>query len=281
MDDVCRCQSTASAEQPLPRWEIAWRLCRALVVVAAVVIAAWGGPFRPSPRLRYQRACALLASNPVRAEILLRGLIADAAGSFPDAQLQLALRAIERGDWGELGAKCKSLDWHGADSDLLMTLGAKALDAGRWDVARLCFGVLRERDTAYAIAGLQGMARLYEIESRPDEALHCLEEITQMVPDNSHFWRLLAEARADRQHSAAAAAAYREVLRQPLRRREEADIRRRLVEQLIASGNASAARDELQRVASDDDNLAADVLALIKQLENLAACSTSDDRDTP
>ena len=281
MDDVRRHQLTEDPDQPLPRWEITWRLGRALVVVTAVWIAAWGGPFRPTRRLQYERACALLASHPVRAEILLRDLIGDAGGNFPDAQLQLALRAIERGDGAELETLCRTLDWDQADSELLLMLGVKAQDAGRIDLARQCFGALHEREIAYAIAALQGMARLHDIEERPDEALKCLEEITQLVPDNSHFWRLLAEARAARHDFAAAAAAYRQVLRQPLRRRDESEIRQRLVRQLIAAGDADSAREELQSLASADDNLTVDVLALINQLDTLAGCSTADDDKTP
>jgi predicted Zn-dependent protease len=258
-----------------------WRLARALVVATAVGVALWGGPFRPSPRLQYERACSVLDSHPARAELLLRGLIGDAGGDFPDAQLQLALLAIERGDWGELDANCTSLDWDRTEAYLLMRLGGKAMDGGRIDVARQCFTALRHRQTPCSIAGLQGMAQLYDREQRPDEALRCREEITKIVPNNAYFWRLLAEARAARRLSAAAAAAYRPVLRQPLRRREEADIRARLVAQLIAAGDAAAAREELQRLASADDNLTPEVLALIRQLDKLDVRSSSSEESGP
>jgi predicted Zn-dependent protease len=275
MEDPCRREPGEIADQPLRPGEIAWRLSRALVVAIAVAIAVWGGPFRPSPRQAYQRACVVLASDPARGELLLRALIRDAGGDFPDAQLQLGLRGIERDDWGEVERFLKTLSWDHADPVLLATLGGKALDAGRMEMARQCFSELSARETAYALVGLRGLAALHESEHRPDEALRCLEEIAQMVPDNPYLWQTFAEACAARHKPAAAAAAYRQVLRQPLRRRDEEEIRRRLVEQLIEAGDAVGARQELECLASVDDNQPPDFFALVEQAERLAAGSAS------
>src|SRR5262249_35252226 len=139
--------------------------------------------------------------------------------------------------------------------------------AHRADVACRSFEELRHRDTAYAIAALQGLAALHEQEHRPDEALECLEDITRLVPDNVHFWRLRAEACAVRQRPADAAAAYRQAIGLRPRRREEAEIRRRLIGQLVAAGDTDGAREELERLISSDDNLTPEVAKLAEQLD--------------
>src|SRR5262245_27526381 len=88
MEQICRQQPTESVDEAPSRWEIAWRLGRAIVLAIAVVAALWGKPFRPSPRFIYERACALQPYDAVRAERLFRTVVDDAAGDFPDAQLQ-------------------------------------------------------------------------------------------------------------------------------------------------------------------------------------------------
>jgi len=254
----------------VPRWEIAWRLGRAVVVASAVVMVLWGKPFRPDARFAYERACVLLSSDPVRAERIFHDLVEEAGGDFPDAQLQLALRAMECGHREELDAICERLKWDQADLNLLMTFGGIALSARRTDLARRSFEEMRQRDSGYAVSALRGLAIVHELEHRPEEALQCLEEITRIVPDNLHFWRFLADARAAEHQPAAAAAAYRQALRQRPRRREAAEIRQRLIKQLVDAGDAEGAREELERLISSDDNLSAEVERLVEQVSRLA-----------
>jgi len=270
MESTCPRQATKNAEEPVSRWEIAWRLARAVVVASAVAVALWGQPFRPDAHFAYERACALHSSDPMRAERIFRDLVEEAGGDFPDAQLQLARRAMEQGRWEELDTICESLRWDQADLDLLMTFGGNALAARRTDLARRSFEEMRQRDSGYAVSALRGLSIVHELEHRPEEALQCLEEITRVVPDNLHFWRLLADARAAGQQPGPAASAYRQALRLRPRRREAVEIRQRLIRQLVAAGDAESARDELEQLISSDDNLSSEVEGLLEQIGRLA-----------
>src|SRR5262249_11104596 len=192
MDCSRMTHSPEDVNRTASRGEITWRLARALFVAAAVGITVWGWPLRPDPQFQYRRACTLLGSDPQRGKRLLRSLIDEAGGNFPDAQLQLALQATERGNWAELEALSTRLEWERGESNLLLTVGWKAVGAGRLDLARPPFEALRRREAAYAIAGLHSLATLCDLEQRPDEALQHLETITRIVPDNVHYWRLAA-----------------------------------------------------------------------------------------
>jgi predicted Zn-dependent protease len=267
MEGTCQSELTVNTQKPVPRWEIAWRLGRAAVLSIGVAVALWGKPFRPSPRFMYERACALQSSDPVWAERLFRSLVDDAGGDFPDAQLQLALRTMEQGRWEELEAICANVKWDRTNLDLLMTFGGNALAANRTSLARQAFEELRKRDAAYAISALWGLSVVHELEHRPEESLQCLAEITRVAPENLHFWRLLADARAARHQSGAAASAYRQALRLRPRRRDAAEIRQRLVRQLVEAGDTAGARAELEQLISSDDNLTPEVVRLIEELD--------------
>jgi tetratricopeptide (TPR) repeat protein len=270
MEDTCPSQLSENADQASSRWEIAWRLGRAIGLAIAVVAVLWGKPIRPSPRFIYERACALRPYDPARAERLFRTVVDDAGGDFPDAQLQLALRVLEQGESEELDAICENLKWDQADLDLLMTFGGTALSARRTDLARRSFEEMRQRDKRYTISALRGLSIVHELEHRPDESLKCLEEITRVAPDNLHFWRLLADARAVQHQPAAAARAYRQALRLRPRRREAAEIRQRLIRQLVDAGDANGARGELERLISNDDHLTPELEGLVEQVRRLA-----------
>jgi tetratricopeptide (TPR) repeat protein len=275
MEQICGQQPTVNVDEAPSRWEIAWRLGRASALAIAVALTLWGKPFHPSPRFIYERACALQPYDPVRAERLFRTVVDDTRGDFPDAQLQLALRVMERGGSEELDSICENLKWDQTDLDLLMTFGGNALAAQRTDLARRSFEVMRERDSGYAVAALRGLSMVHEQEHRPEQSLRCLEEITRLLPDNLHFWRLLADSRAARHQPAAAAAAYRQALRLRPRRREAAEIRQRLITQLVDAGDIDSARAELERLISSDDNLSQDVARLVEQLDLSGAARRS------
>jgi tetratricopeptide (TPR) repeat protein len=267
MEDTCPSQLTENVDQAVSRWENAWRLSRAIGLAIAVVATLWGKPFRPSPRFIYERACALQPYDPVRAERLFRTVVDDAGGDFPDAQLQLALRAVDRGESYELDEICESLKWDQVNLDLLMTFGGNALAAQRTDLARRSFEEMRRRDNRYTIAALRGLSVVHELEHHPEESLQCLEEITRVAPENLQFWRLLAEVRAARHQFAVAASAYRQALRLRPRRREAAEIRQRLIRLLVDAGDTAGAREELERLISSDDNLTPDIAMLVEQLD--------------
>jgi tetratricopeptide (TPR) repeat protein len=167
------------ARQPDYNW---WRLTRAVVVAVALGITLWN-PWRPTPTFLYERGSALAPSDPSRARWMLRSAIAEAGGDFPDAQVQLCLLAIRSGDEDELHRLCRSLHWQDAEADALVSLGFTATSARRFESARQAYLELCNREPSYALYGLEGLANVYALEQRPEQALACLEEFTRRAPD--------------------------------------------------------------------------------------------------
>ena len=230
----------------------AWRLARVLLVVACVGVVLWD-PVRPAPAIIYERACAVLPSDPFRAKLMFRMAVADAGGDFPDAQAQLCLIAIRAGDANEVRRLCASLRWRGAHSESLRRLGYAALGARQTEPARQAHLELSRRDGSDSLFGWQGLATLFSIEKKTDQVVACLEEITRLAPEDPRPWKQLAAAHEEQHNPAAAAAAYRRALEHIVRRRDEIAVRHQLVARLLDAGELAAAGEEIDRLAARDD----------------------------
>jgi tetratricopeptide (TPR) repeat protein len=220
--------------------------------MTAVGLAAWNY-LRPSPDALYEEAAKIVASNAREAERLFRRSIARAGGRFPDAQLQLSLLEILRGDWDAARKTCIGLDWQGGRSDLLARFGQEALAAREWDLAMQAFLELRKRPSPEAVVAVQGLATLHQLQRRPAEALASMEELTALAPGDPRWWWQLAQAHERRENPSAAAAVYRRALEHALPRPDVIEMRHRLIERLLDEGDRAGARDELERLVALGD----------------------------
>lgn len=240
------------------------------------MIALWD-PLRPAPAVMYERACALLPSDPLIAEHMLRAAVDDSRGSFPEAQLQLCMLVIRSHDSDEIDRLCDALNWGEAQPETLMSLAYVANDAGHLEPARRAYLELRRREGPYAVTALEGLARLHLREQEPGRAYQCLEELTRIAPDDPRGWLGLAYLHEDRQNPAAAAAAYRQALPHIGYRREEISVRHRLVERLIDAGDVDRASEELEALAARVERPTARMQALRERIASLVA--TAPDRE--
>jgi tetratricopeptide (TPR) repeat protein len=221
-----------------------------LMVVASLI--AWLS-LRSSPEELYGRASKTISTNPSEAERLFQKAVDRAGGRFADAELQLCLLAITRGDWEATRHRGATLDWQRGRSNLLAMLGSEALAAREWNLASQAFLELRERPGPEALAALQSLVTLYQLEHQPAAALASMEELTSRAPDEPRWWWQLARAFEVREDRAAAAAVYRRALAHRLPSNDEVEMRHRLIERLIDDGDAAGAGAELARLVADGD----------------------------
>lgn len=225
-------------------------------VVAAILLTCFAvfgviAILQESAEQTFKRA--LLAEGE-RKIALLQQAVTAARGDYPAAQAELciALARAKRND--ELASSFSSLNTDNIPPADLLSLATLSIRAEQWDVAESCLREVTDRPHS-AQERLLLECQLYSAMERVKEWIQSATTLTELAPDNPAGWRNLASAHERRQNNMAAIAVYTKALTRPLPMADLSDMRHRLIEHCIETGDAVLARDHwkilLQQSPSD------------------------------
>lgn len=214
------------------------------VVVASVFkwrpwISAW--------ERSYEQAQILADSDSLEAERLFRESVAGAGGRFGDAQLSLCRLLARKKRWKEVGELLADIPLKDCQSQLLINFGRQAYVAEQWKVAQPVLAELSLREVFEKREALSLLKAVYGQLGRFGEMQECAKQLTVIAPDDPRAWWDLAQTSEQMGLGRDAVAAYQNVLKHEIPPDASGQVFQRLLNLLIQSGDAAAARSELIR----------------------------------
>ena len=209
----------------------------------------WRPWLSASERL-FEQALAHASSEPAEAERRLKQAIAEADGHFADAQVLLARLRGKKRHWSEAQAVLVDAPLEKVQMQLLIDLGRDACAARQWELAEpVLEEVLRRSgpETQETLALLKG---LYQQRGKFREMLEVAKRLVQMAPHDPRVLWGLGRTYEEMGLNPDAIATYRQVLESEMPSDIGLQIRQRLLELLLETGETAGARVELDRLVA-------------------------------
>lgn len=225
-----------------------------VVLVSAVLAAIWL-KVRADPVRLCEQGLQIGRSDPVAGERLLRRAIAAAGGQYPDAEAALCVILARQGNWSGAESQFAKVDKQICRTDLLMACARGALADGHDATALEALQAVRQRRNRDSVAALEVLIAYFQSWGREEEVITAARELARLEPREPRHWSLLIDTLAAAvRREAECLAAVREALAQDLPVDSLPEFERKLVEQLIVSGDAHGARRELERHRSQESD---------------------------
>ncbi|MFN0054434.1 MAG: tetratricopeptide repeat protein [Planctomycetales bacterium] len=234
------------------RWPLAATL---LIGFGAVLVGliAWF-VMRPQPDRLLKRALAVAERDPVAAEGLLRRAIQVSRSGYPDAQLALCLVLVSRGQWEAALEQWREVDRDRCRADMLLAFGREALQAKHRSAARDILESLAERNAPQGAEALELLITEYYDCDQLHSAIDAARRLVRREPNNPDGWRQLGKLLKDVYREEEFVQTMRDAMSRDVSEDERREFAHRLVDALIANGDAAAAWQlvrELQRSEGD------------------------------
>lgn len=228
------------------------------VLAIGVALAAWwffsrdqAPPATPAEMLT--KALSLAGTNRAESERLIRRAIEKSDARFDDGQLALATVLAAGDQWTEGEQLLRTANLEECRTDLLLLHGRQLADHGDLDAAVRVLSPLRDREgTDEALVALEVLSVIHHDRKELVEELDCVREVAQRDPNNPTRWWVLYNVLTQRQSTQLAIEALRQALTHKLPERDQTEMRHRLVELVMQSGDLAAARVEVNRMLKSD-----------------------------
>lgn len=227
---------------------------RALVAVILLICVMAGGLSRmmgdSSEQLLKQ---ALLTEGDEKIKLLKRAVaVSKSESTTAHVELCIALaRAKRNSELATTFSTLKADDCRPAD---LLSLATLCIRAWEWNIAESCLKTVSSMSHSPADRLLLE-CQVYSETGRVKEWIQSAKSLTDLVPDMTAGWQNLATAQDRRQNKTAAIAVYQAALTQNLPMADQSQMRHRLIEHCIETGDADLAREHwkilLQQSPSD------------------------------
>lgn len=180
---------------------------------------------------------------------LLVQAIETSGGKFPQAQLELCLALARDKKKKPLITAFSALPLQECDPSELMLLATLSTRAEQWAIADDCFLAVSHRPHDVS-ERLSLQCELYVQSSRTPELIQAATELTGLAPDSPVGWWFLAKAHEKRQNNMDALAVYRDALTHRLPAKDQFEMRHRMLEHAIETGDVETAKEQRDLIAA-------------------------------